>query len=105
MQKLGLARIVFKEYPFIILDEPSSALDAYSEDELIRTFNKTLLDKTVVYISHRLSIAKYADKVIFIDENKISGMDSHKILMETNKEYRNMYETQAKHYIIEVKNG
>ena len=60
-QKLVLAKVLFKNSPIVILDEPSSALDAFAEDELI-TFNKTLKGRTVFYVSHRLSIAKYADQ-------------------------------------------
>lgn len=98
LQKLALARVLFKDPSVVILDEPSSALDALAENELIKTFNTALKGKTVFYISHRLSVAKYADKVIFLDDKKIKGFDTHEKLLENIEEYRKMYESQAKHY-------
>lgn len=98
LQKLALARVLFKNSSVVILDEPSSALDALAEDELIRTFNTALKGKTVFYISHRLSVAKYADKVIFMEDSGIKGFDTHEKLLESIKSYRILYESQAKHY-------
>lgn len=98
LQKLALARVLFQDPDVVILDEPSSALDALAENELIKTFNSTLEGKTVFYISHRLSVAKYADRVIFMDDKNIKGFDSHEKLLKSNDEYRMMYESQAKHY-------
>lgn len=98
LQKLALARVLFKNSSVVILDEPSSALDALAEDELIRTFNTALKGKTVFYISHRLSVAKYADKVIFMEDGGIKGFDTHEKLLESIESYRVLYESQAKHY-------
>ena len=98
LQKLALARVLFKNSSVVILDEPSSALDALAEDELIRTFNTALKGKTVFYISHRLSVAKYADKVIFMEDSGIKGFDTHETLLESIESYRILYESQAKHY-------
>lgn len=98
LQKLALARVLFKNSSVVILDEPSSALDALAEDELIRTFNIALKGKTVFYISHRLSVAKYANKVIFMEDSGIKGFDTHEKLLESIKSYRILYESQAKHY-------
>lgn len=98
LQKLALARVLFKNSSVVILDEPSSALDALAEDELIKTFNTALKGKTVFYISHRLSVAKYADKVIFMEDSGIKGFDTHETLLESIKSYRILYESQAKHY-------
>ena len=98
LQKLALAKALYRDPKIVILDEPTSALDAFAEDDLIQTFGKAARGKTVFYISHRLSVAKYADKVIFIDGNTVSGFDSHERLMQTNRRYTEMYEAQAKHY-------
>ena len=78
-------------------------MDAFAEDELIRTFNKATSGKTVFYISHRLSVAKYADKVIFIHNNHVEAYGSHEELIRTCSCYAEMYETQAKHYQDEMK--
>lgn len=98
LQKLALARVLFKNPSIVILDEPSSALDAFAENELITTFNSVLKNKTVIYISHRLSVANYADKVIYIQDGMIKGFDTHKNLLNNLPSYKAMYETQAKHY-------
>ena len=98
LQKLALARVLFQDPPVVILDEPSSALDALAEDDLIQTFNSALAGKTVFYISHRLSVAKYADKVIYMEDGRITGFDKHDNLLESSESYNNMYEAQAKHY-------
>lgn len=98
IQKIALAKALFKDSKILILDEPTSALDAFAEDDLIRTFQSATRGKTVFYISHRLSVAKYADKVIFIDGNTVSGFDTHEQLIKNNRRYAEMYEAQAKHY-------
>ena len=98
LQKLALARTLFKDTPVVILDEPSSALDAFAENELITTFNSVLRNKTVIYISHRLSVANYADKVIYINDGRIKGFDTHENLLNKVPSYREMYEAQANHY-------
>ena len=99
LQKLALARVLFKNQPIVILDEPSSALDAFAEDELIRAFNSSLKGKTVFYISHRLSVAKYADEVVFIHNHTVEAVGTHSDLMVKCKKYAEMYNIQAKHYI------
>lgn len=98
LQKLALARVLFKEPSIVILDEPSSSLDAFAENELITTFNSALRNKTVIYISHRLSVVNYADKVIYIQNGTIKGFDTHENLLNNVPSYREMYESQAKHY-------
>ena len=97
-QKLVIARALYKKAPVCIFDEPTSALSATSEYEIYKSFSNLTDNKTVFYISHRLSVAKYADKVIFIDQNGVSGFDTHDNLMNSCARYRDMYETQAKHY-------
>lgn len=101
-QKLALAKALFRDPRIVVLDEPTSALDAFAEADLIDTFNQATRGKTVFYISHRLSVAKYADKVIFIDGNTVSGFDTHADLLKTNARYAEMYEAQAKHYTCEA---
>lgn len=90
IQKIALAKALYKDSQFLILDEPTSALDAFAEDDLIRTFQSATRGKTVFYISHRLSVAKYADKVIFIDGNTVSGFDTHEQLKLTDEETKKL---------------
>jgi ABC-type multidrug transport system fused ATPase/permease subunit len=102
-QKIALAKALYKDSPILILDEPSSALDALSENELIKTFSKATLGKTVFYISHRLSVAKYAQNIIFIDNNTVDAFGTHSELMKTCPKYAEMYKAQAQHYLDEIK--
>lgn len=98
LQKMALARVIFKDPSVVILDEPSSALDAFAEDELIQSFNRVLKGKTVLYISHRMSVAKYSDGVIYINGGKVMGFGSHEELEKTVPEYKSLYDAQVKHY-------
>ncbi len=97
-QKLALARALFRDTDIIMLDEPSSALDPISEDELLNSFKDIALDKMVIYISHRLSCAKTSDQIIFIKNNTIHETGSHQELIEKNGDYAQYYNTQAKYY-------
>lgn len=104
-QKIALAKAIYRNSPILVLDEPSSALDAFAEDDLISTFKKVSKGKTVFYISHRLSIARYAYKVIFIDNNRIAGFDTHENLLRKCRKYQDMYIAQAKHYTDKWEQG
>ena len=100
LQKLAIARIYAGNYDFIILDEPTSALDPRSEYE----FNKTLFDiakdKTVIFISHRLSTTRFADKIYLMDGGRIVEQGSHDELMQIeNGHYRELFDMQAEYYL------
>ena len=100
LQKLAIARIYAGDYDFIILDEPTSALDPRSEHE----FNKKLFDiakdKTVVFISHRLSTTRFADKIYLMDGGRIVEEGSHDELMQIEKgHYRELFNMQAEYYV------
>lgn len=97
-QKLALARALFHNPRILILDEPSSALDPVAEDNLLQSFQKISKDKIVIYISHRLSSAVLADKVLFLKDGKICESGTHKELVKKNGEYAKYYNTQAKYY-------
>lgn len=97
-QKLALARALFHKPHILILDEPSSALDPVAEDNLLRLFQQISKDKIIIYISHRLSSAVLADKVLFLKNGKLCESGTHKELIEKNGEYAKYYNTQAKYY-------
>ena len=97
-QKLALAKMLFRESPVVILDEPSSALDAFTENELMTTFMNSLKGKTVFYISHRLSVAKRADAVVFVNNHTIENILPHDEMIRKNSRYAEMYNLQAKQY-------
>lgn len=97
-QKIALSRMFFQNAEMYILDEPSSALDAESEDELFRKFEELYKDCGAILISHRLSNVKTADNILVIGEGRIIERGNHKELMKLNGKYARMYNLQAKKY-------
>jgi len=87
-----------KDADIIILDEPSSALDPMSEYELNRTMMAAACDKTVIFISHRLSTTLMADKIYMLEDGKLIEYGSHNELMVKNKKYAEMFRAQAEKY-------
>lgn len=98
-QCLALARIFINpEKQLYILDEPTSALDPVAEEEIFETINSYLADKTVLYISHRFSASKIADKIYFMERGQIVEQGTHDELLLQNGKYAAMFNMQAKYY-------
>lgn len=98
-QKLAIVRALYKNSPIVILDEPTAALDPIAEYEVYKNFDSLVGGKTAVYISHRLSSCRFCDRIIVFDGGGIIEDGNHEELMSMkNGFYRNMYDTQAKHY-------
>ena len=98
-QKLALARALYKDAPFIVLDEPTAALDPISEYEVYSNFNKIAGDKTTIYISHRLASCKFCDKIAVFDKGSIVQVGEHEELVENIKgKYYELWNAQAKWY-------
>lgn len=100
-QKIAISRIYLNDAPFIILDEPSSALDPKAEYALYQNIIKCCNEKTVLFISHRMSSARLADKIIFMDEGELLEIGSHNELMKKNGKYAQLYKKQASNYLFE----
>lgn len=98
-QKIALARSMYHEGKFFIMDEPTSALDPRSEEEIFENMLKISKGQTSLFISHRLSSTKYADKIIVCDEGRISEEGSHEELMKKNGLYKEMFTSQADLYL------
>ena len=96
-----MARAFFKDTDLIVLDEPSSALDPVSEYNLNKFIFDSVKDKTIIFISHRLSTTRRADKIFVLDEGKIVEEGTHKELMQRGGKYAEMWNVQAKRYISE----
>lgn len=99
-QKIAIARVFARPFELIIMDEPSSALDPISEYELNRSILKNAEDKTLIFISHRLSTTRMADKIYMFDGGEIVECGSHDELMHMDGKYAHMYRVQAKKYKI-----
>lgn len=99
-QKVAIARTFYKYCPIIILDEPSSALDPISEYQLNQAMLEAAKDKTVIFISHRLSSTVMADRIYMLEQGRIIERGNHKELMELDGAYAHMFRIQAEKYNI-----
>ncbi|MCL2018721.1 MAG: ABC transporter ATP-binding protein/permease [Oscillospiraceae bacterium] len=98
-QKLATARVFYKTSDLIILDEPSSALDPIAEYQMNRSMNMAAKDKSVVFISHRLSTTKHANKIFMLDKGEIIEEGTHEELLHLNGKYNEMWSAQASRYV------
>lgn len=97
-QKLAIAHVYAKKNRFVILDEPSSALDPIAEYEMYRTMLDACADCGVIFISHRLSSAVLADKIYLIDGGRVAESGTHEQLMARDGIYADMFRKQAENY-------
>ena len=98
-QKIAIARALYKDAPFIILDEPTAALDPIAEAEIYSKFNDIVTDKTAIYISHRLSSCKFCDEILVFHQGAVIQQGTHDDLLaqETGK-YHQLWHAQAQYY-------
>lgn len=97
-QRTAIARALYKDSPFVILDEPTAALDPIAEAEIYEQFSQMTAGKTAVYISHRMSSCKFCDRIIVLDHGRIAEDGTHDTLLANHGIYANLYETQAQYY-------
>lgn len=97
-QKLAMAKLYITPKHYICFDEPTSAMDPITESKMYASIQKLKISKTLVVVSHRIVLSKYADKIIVIDKGKIVEEGTHKQLMDNNKQYAEMYEKQHEWY-------
>lgn len=98
-QKLAIARVFYKNAGLMILDEPSSALDPIAEYQINHAMLKATNDKTVIFISHRLSTTRLADRIIMLENGRIVEQGTHDELLKQNGKYAQMWKVQAGAYI------
>ncbi len=98
-QKLAISRVFYKDAGLIILDEPSSALDPIAEYQLNHAMLEATENKTVIFISHRLSTTRLADRIILLDNGEIVEQGTHEELLQMNGKYAQMWKVQAGQYI------
>ena len=97
-QKIAIARALFRNPKFIVLDEPTSSLDSLSDDKIFKNIYKITKDTTTIIVSHRFSTVKNADKILVIDKGKIIEQGTHHELMLNKNHYYKMYNAQSKHF-------
>ena len=97
-QKVAIARAFYKKCPYVILDEPSANLDPVSEYELNQSMTEAAKDKTVIFISHRLSTTRHADRIFMMEKGEIVESGTHDELMQLNGKYAYMFNLQAEKY-------
>lgn len=99
-QKIALARALYKDAPFIVLDEPTAALDPIAEFEVYSRFNEIVEDKTAVFISHRLSSCRFCDDIVVFHEGRIVQRGSHEeLLADRDGKYAELWNAQAQYYV------
>lgn len=98
-QRLGLARVFFRDSPVIILDEPTSALDAKMESQILEHFHNMTKGKLSIIVSHRFSSARIADRVIVVDAGKIVETGTHSELIKKDGLYAQLFNIQKKRYV------
>lgn len=97
-QRIGIARTLYRDPSIIILDEPTSAIDAQAEYEIFQNINKQTEGKTVIYVSHRYSTVRNADIIFVLKDGEIVESGNHKKLIELNGEYAKNFKLQADGY-------
>lgn len=97
-QKLAIARAVYKDASFVIMDEPTAALDPEAEAEVFEGFDKMVGKKTAIYISHRLASCRFCEDILVFDDGKVVQHGSHEELEKQEGLYRQLWNAQAQYY-------
>ncbi len=98
MQKLYLARAIYKNGPVLVLDEPTAALDPIAENNIYLKYRTLTEGKTSVYISHRLASTRFCDRIVLLEDGQIRENGTHEELMRANGPYAHMFEVQSRYY-------
>lgn len=105
LQKLMLARALYKDAPMVILDEPTAALDPIAESEMYEKYDGMIQGRTAVFISHRLSSTRFCDRILFLENGRIIQEGNHRELMERGGAYAELFALQARYYQEKNKEG
>lgn len=96
LQRLCIARAIVKQAKIIIMDEPTSSLDNFSEEKINKTIDYLKQNSTIILSTHRLNSIQKADRIFFLNKGKISAQGTHKELLKKSKDYKNLYQKNFK---------
>lgn len=105
LQKLVLARAIYKDGAILILDEPTAALDPIAENRLYLKYRELTRGKTSIYISHRFASTRFCDRIVLLEEGQIRECGTHEELMRQKGRYAEMFGVQSKYYEEGMSNG
>lgn len=97
-QKLLFARVLYKDAPLLVLDEPTAALDPLAEADMYEKYHSLMKDKTSVFISHRLSSTKFCDRILLFEQGRIVEEGTHEKLLALSGKYAEMFTIQSQYY-------
>lgn len=97
-QKMAIARAIYKNAPFVIMDEPTAALDPESECEVYAGFDKMVGNKTAIYISHRLASCRFCEDILVFDKGEVVQRGRHEELENQEGLYKELWDAQAQYY-------
>ena len=98
-QKIAIARALYKDAPFVILDEPTAALDPESEYEIFSTFDRLVQGKGSIFISHRMGSCRFCQEIFVLDQGKMVQCGSHEDLIQEDGLYQELFSAQADCYV------
>ena len=98
LQKMMLARALYKDCKLLLLDEPTAALDAIAENEMYEKYQQMIAGKTTLFISHRLASTRFCEQILFLENGRIAEKGTHAELMQQHDRYAHMFEVQSKYY-------
>ena len=93
-----LARALYKDGPFLVLDEPTAALDPIAENDIYQKYNQMTAGKSSVFISHRLASTRFCDRILFVKDGIIAEQGTHEQLLAKGGSYAKLFDIQARYY-------
>ncbi len=98
LQRLMIARLLYKDRPIVVLDEPTAALDPIAESDIYQKYNALTRGKSAVFISHRLASTRFCDRILLIEDGRIAEEGTHEELLANGKRYAELFELQSRYY-------